>query len=61
VKVRYYSCCWLYRREVGRLGLKKWDKGMNGLFMCTKRGRREERGRDRRRRRRRRRKRVGMG
>lgn len=23
VKVRYYSCCWLYRREVGRLGFEK--------------------------------------
>lgn len=46
VKVRYYSCCWLYRREIGRPGLKKWDEGMNGLFMCTKRGRREERGRE---------------
>lgn len=26
--------------------MKKWDEGMNGLFMCTKRGRREERGRE---------------
>lgn len=27
MKVRYYSCCWLYRREVGRLGLKKVGRG----------------------------------
>lgn len=44
VKVGCYSCCWLYRREVRQLGLEKWDEGMNGLFMCTKRGGREERG-----------------
>lgn len=36
VKVGCYSCCWLYRREVRRLGLEKWDEGMNGLFMCTR-------------------------
>lgn len=46
VKVGCYSCCWLYRREVRRLGLEKWDEGMNGLFMCTKRRGREERGGD---------------
>lgn len=53
VRVRIYSCCWLYRREVGRLGVEKVGRGNErAVFMCTKkkkkkRGRREEeRGRE---------------